>query len=366
MVAGGLPFRRGPSPLRLDGAAACAFLLATCHSSRRSSSSASFIQLTTWNGSITHLAFGHPLFTGSRIQRAPSAVTTSMAPLLAGEPVEEEVDHVLAPALVRPDEAPAVVVDHHGDVAVALLAARLVDADAPESLEPADVALVLSIDLRPRLRPAASIRSMPPARPGGMSRPMVDSPKARGRAAIAGTGESGSPTAGPAPYALVSSAFSSAIEPTEGTGTSGLRLRRPTAFSTGPFSFPEQGLQHLDSKRQWPLNWEDSPDSVTSPRTIRPAPRRERTRGGPSRSSRGRSTGRGGRRRIRGEAHRPGGALHHFSGRNSSSYTVSRPFYQCGDVASLFLERRGNSYALEQKLLHRSSLQLLKSQMVFC
>lgn len=46
-----------------------------------------------------------------------------------------------------------------------------------------------------------------------------------------------------------SASFSSAIDPTDGTGTSRLRRRNPTAFSTEPFSLPEYGLQNLASKR---------------------------------------------------------------------------------------------------------------------
>lgn len=66
--------------------------------------------------------------------------------------------------------------------------------------------------------------------------------------------------------------------------------------STGPFSLPEQGLRYLDSTRWCPLNGEDGPDSVTSPRTIPPAsvalsrtgapgarPRREKTAASPAR-----------------------------------------------------------------------------------
>lgn len=59
------------------GVAARAALLATCHSPQRTSSRASFIQLTTWKGSMTHLAFGHRRFTSVLIHLAPSAVTTS-------------------------------------------------------------------------------------------------------------------------------------------------------------------------------------------------------------------------------------------------------------------------------------------------
>ena len=41
----------------------------------------------------------------------------------------------------------------------------------------------------------------------------------------------------------LSRSFSSASEPTAGTGTSRLRRMNPTAFSTDPFSLPEYGLQ---------------------------------------------------------------------------------------------------------------------------
>lgn len=37
--------------------------------------------------------------------------------------------------------------------------------------------------------------------------------------------------------------ISSPKEPADGRGTKRLRLRNPTAFSTKPFSLPEQGLQ---------------------------------------------------------------------------------------------------------------------------
>ena len=69
-------FVAGPSPF--FGLAAAAADFAACHSSRLTSSKASFIQLTTWNGSMTHLAFGHLRFTSDFIHRAPSAVTTSI------------------------------------------------------------------------------------------------------------------------------------------------------------------------------------------------------------------------------------------------------------------------------------------------
>lgn len=44
-------------------------------------------------------------------------------------------------------------------------------------------------------------------------------------------------------------AFSSAIDPTDGTGTSRLRRRNPTAFCSEPFSLPEYGTRNLASKR---------------------------------------------------------------------------------------------------------------------
>ena len=50
-----------------------------------------------------------------------------------------------------------------------------------------------------------------------------------------------------------------------------MRRRNPTAFSTEPFSFPEYGLQNLASKRQCPLNCENSLDSTTVPRRRLPA-----------------------------------------------------------------------------------------------
>ena len=56
--------------------------------------------------------------------------------LLRGQLVEEEVQHLLAVPLVRPDDGVGVVVDDDRDVAVALAVARLVDADPHESVEP--------------------------------------------------------------------------------------------------------------------------------------------------------------------------------------------------------------------------------------
>lgn len=44
-------------------------------------------------------------------------------------------------------------------------------------------------------------------------------------------------------------ALSSSTDATDGTGTRRFLRRKPTAFSTDPFSFPEWGLQNLDSKR---------------------------------------------------------------------------------------------------------------------
>lgn len=59
----------------------------------------------------------------------------------------------------------------------------------------------LPIALRACLRPAPSIRSMPATSASGTSRPMVDSPKVRGLASSAGSGDIGSRTAGPSPQA---------------------------------------------------------------------------------------------------------------------------------------------------------------------
>lgn len=59
--------------------------------------------------------------------------------------------------------------------------------------------LARPIDLSVRRLPAGSIRSMPSTSPSGMSRLMVDSPKALGLAMMAGTSESGLRTAGPSP-----------------------------------------------------------------------------------------------------------------------------------------------------------------------
>ena len=228
-----------------------------------------------------------------------------------------------------------------------------------------DAALALSVDLGVRLRPAASIRSMASTGPGGMSRLMVDSPRARGLATIAGTGDGGFLTAGPSPYALggtatlrprsagtstpsgriptggappcqagpatysrpststrprlsaraethpaassatpgsariaarsprgasadgrpsrrdaaalgrahpsASGALGSATEATDGTGTSRLRRRKPTAFSTDPLSLPEWGVAAPRLEAAAAPNRENGRDSVTSPRTGRPA-----------------------------------------------------------------------------------------------
>ena len=62
--------------------------------------------------------------------------------------------------------------------------------------------LARPMDLRVRLLPAGSIRSMPSTSPAGMSRLIVDSPKALGLAMMAGTSERGFRTAGPSPKAL--------------------------------------------------------------------------------------------------------------------------------------------------------------------
>ena len=59
--------------------------------------------------------------------------------------------------------------------------------------------LARPIDLSVRLLPAESIRSIPSTSPGGMSRLIVDSPKALGLAMMAGTSERGFRTAGPSP-----------------------------------------------------------------------------------------------------------------------------------------------------------------------
>ena len=46
-----------------------------------------------------------------------------------------------------------------------------------------------------------------------------------------------------------SPALSSASEGASGTGTSRFLLRKPTAFSTDPFSWPEYGLQYRLEQR---------------------------------------------------------------------------------------------------------------------
>lgn len=56
------------------------------------------------------------------------------------------------------------------------------------------------------LRPAASMRSTPSTSASGMSRLIVDSPKALGLATSAGTSEAGLRTAGPSPKARGSTA----------------------------------------------------------------------------------------------------------------------------------------------------------------
>lgn len=66
-------------------------------------------------------------------------------PLLAGELVEEEVQHLLAVALVRPDEASPVVVDDDGEVPVALLVACFVYADPAQAVEPGHAPLGLDL-----------------------------------------------------------------------------------------------------------------------------------------------------------------------------------------------------------------------------
>lgn len=254
-----------------------------------------------------------------------------------------------------------------------------------------DAALALSVDLGVRLRPAASIRSMASTGPGGMSRLMVDSPRARGLATIAGTGDGGFLTAGPSPYALggtatlrprsagtstpsgriptggappcqagpatysrpltstrprlsaraethpaassatpgsariaarsprgasadgrpsrrdaaalgrahpsASGALGSATEATDGTGTSRLRRRKPTAFSTDPLSLPEWGSRHLDSKRQRPRTGRTAgtrsprPGPAGPPRSRRRAPRPPGRGPSGGRPRRGRRTG---------------------------------------------------------------------------
>ena len=44
-------------------------------------------------------------------------------------------------------------------------------------------------------------------------------------------------------------ASGSSTDATDGTGTRRFLRRKPTAFSTDPFSFPEWGSRNLDSKR---------------------------------------------------------------------------------------------------------------------
>lgn len=55
--------------------------------------------------------------------------------LLAGELSEEQVEHVLAVSVVRPDYPVPLVVDDHGDVRMALAVAGLVHADRREMVE---------------------------------------------------------------------------------------------------------------------------------------------------------------------------------------------------------------------------------------
>ena len=62
-----------------------------------------------------------------------------------------------------------------------------------------------------------------------------------------------------------------AADATDGTGTRRLPRGRPTASPTDPFSFPEWGSRNLGPRRQRALVCEDSRDSVTFPKSIRPA-----------------------------------------------------------------------------------------------
>lgn len=223
----------------------------------------------------------------------------------------------------------------------------------------------LAIALRALRLPALSQRSSSPTSASGMSRLIVDSPKALGLATSAGTSERGSPAVSPSPkpragvatrlprsartstdlartpttgprscqagptqqgspstrtyprlsaracahpaasrgvpgsagiparssrsasgvatpplplapasarsQPVLSVRLGSSTEATSGTGTRRFRRRNPTASSTEPLSLPGQGSRWRPSRRWWALRRESGSDSVTTPRSIRPA-----------------------------------------------------------------------------------------------
>ena len=81
---------------------------------------------------------GYPLHDMERVHDPPRAVggdDLDSAPLLSGELVEKQVQHVLAVLLVGPYQPSPVVVDNDNQVLVALLVGGLIDPDAPCTLE---------------------------------------------------------------------------------------------------------------------------------------------------------------------------------------------------------------------------------------
>lgn len=85
----------------------------------------------------------------------------------------------------------------------------------------------------------------PSATPGSARIPARSS---RGASADGRPSRQGAAALGRA-HPSASGALGPATEATDGTGTSRLQRRKPTAFPTEPLPFPEQGSRHLDSKR---------------------------------------------------------------------------------------------------------------------
>ena len=124
---------RGRPPRRLGAGLDPASL----HERRPSSSRAPVARETAWKGVHGELGAGQPL--GDHVGDPARAVGDDLdaGALPLREQVEEGVELALAVPGAGPHDPSAVVVDHHGHVLAALLAAGLVDADRAQPVEPA-------------------------------------------------------------------------------------------------------------------------------------------------------------------------------------------------------------------------------------
>ena len=102
-----------------------------------------------------------------RVHDPPRAVggdNLDSAPLLSGELVEKQIQHILAVLLVGPYQPSPVVVDNDNQVLVVLLVGGLIDPDAPCALEAPLAArgLQIGVDARAHLTERVPLHARAP------------------------------------------------------------------------------------------------------------------------------------------------------------------------------------------------------------